>query len=42
MIDQNSSFGKITYKAVSIEENVAIPEGKLTIPEGFTVKKSPI
>lgn len=42
MIDQESSFGKITYKAVSIEENATIPEGKLTIPDGFVVKKSPI
>jgi hypothetical protein len=42
MIDQESSFGKITYKAASIEENVTIPEGKLTVPEGFEVKKSPI
>lgn len=42
MIDQESSFGKITYKAVSIEENATIPEGKLTIPDGFAVKKSPI
>lgn len=40
LIDQDGSFGKITYKAVSIEENATIPEGKLSIPEGFAVKKS--
>lgn len=42
MIDQESSFGKITYKAVSVEENATIPEGKLTIPAGFAIKKSPM
>lgn len=42
MIDQESSFGKITYKAVSVEENATIPEGKLNIPAGFAIKKSNI
>lgn len=42
LIDQETSYGKITYKAVSIEENAAIPAGKLTIPEGYAVKKSPM
>lgn len=38
LLDQTSSFGDITYRAVSFEENAAIPADKLNIPAGFLVK----
>jgi hypothetical protein len=39
LIDQTTQFGPVTYKAISFEENPAIPEGKLTIPTGFEIKQ---
>ena len=38
LLDQTSSFGDITYQAVSFEENAAIPADKLNVPAGFVVK----
>ncbi|MGD0341692.1 MAG: hypothetical protein ABSA76_08310 [Bacteroidales bacterium] len=38
LIDQNTQFGKLTYKAVSIEENATIPADKFKVPADFQVK----
>ncbi len=40
LIDQDTKYGKITYKAVKIEENIAIPNDKLNVPTGFAIKKA--
>jgi hypothetical protein len=39
LIDQNTQFGPVSYKAISFEENPEIPEGKLSVPAGFEVKQ---
>lgn len=38
LIDQNTQFGKITYKAISFEENAAIPADKLKVPGDFQIR----
>jgi Zn/Cd-binding protein ZinT len=38
LIDQNTQFGKMTYKAIAFEENVSVPEEKLKVPAGFQIK----
>ncbi|MGA1977128.1 MAG: hypothetical protein ABSG89_04655 [Bacteroidales bacterium] len=38
LIDQNTQLGKVTYKAVSIEENATIPPEKFKVPADFQVK----
>jgi hypothetical protein len=35
LIDQDSQYGKITYKATSFEENASIPSDKLNVPGDF-------
>lgn len=37
LLDQDTEYGKITYKAISIEENVLIPADKLNVPADFKV-----
>lgn len=37
LLDQDTEYGKITYKAISIEENATIPAGKLNVPSDFKV-----
>jgi hypothetical protein len=38
LIDQATQYGKITYKAVSFEDNPSIPADKFTGPSGFQIK----
>jgi len=38
LIDQATQYGKITYKAISFEENAVIPADKLKVPSDFQIK----
>jgi hypothetical protein len=38
LIDQNTQFGRIVYKAISIDENASIPAEKFIVPADFQVK----
>lgn len=37
LLDQDTEYGKITYRAISIEENATIPAYKLNVPADFKV-----
>lgn len=37
LIDTETNGAKVTYKAVTFEENATIPEGKLSVPSDFKI-----
>lgn len=38
LIDQNTQYGKITYKAISFDENAVISSDKFKVPGDFQIK----